>query len=205
MAKAPTWNTIRTKMQDALKKANLSSVKSSLKAYKEYGNFLLKQPVSGNALMRGKDRLHGVVRREHLGRMIMFFYDPKLANSLPYYDRFPLVIPLEIYNDGFLGINLHYLPPMRRAQLLDAILNIYDNQHMDERRKLIMSYNLLRAYTRSRLYVPCIKRYLYTHMRSRFYMVAPEDWQMAVLLPTERFEKASKTRVFAESMMTVKR
>lgn len=205
MAKPPLWNTIRTKMQDLLKKADLTKVKTALKSYKEYGNFLLKQPISGNALMRGKDRLHGVVRREHLGRMIMFFYDPKMANELPYYDRFPLVIPVEMYNDGFLGINLHYLPPMRRAQLLDAIMNVYDDAHMDERRKLMISYGLLRAYVRSRLYVPCVKRYLYSHMRSKFYMVSPEDWQMAVLLPTERFEKAAKTRVFTESMVKVKR
>lgn len=205
MAKVPTWDNIRTRMQDLLKKADISGVKSAMKVYKEYGTFLLKQPISGNALMRGSDRLIGIIRREQIGRMVMFFYDPKMANELPYYDRFPLVIPLEIYPDGFLGINLHYLPPMRRAQLLDSIMNIYDNQFLDERKKLYMSYGILSSYTRSRLYVPCIKRYLYSHARSKFYMIDPKDWQMAVLLPTERFEKASKTRVFAESMLTVKK
>ena len=36
------------------------------------------------------------------GNLNMFFYDPKLKNKLPYYDRFPLVLPLERYSDGFL-------------------------------------------------------------------------------------------------------
>ena len=29
------------------------------------------------------------------GRLNMFFYDPKLKKQLPYYDTFPLVLPLE--------------------------------------------------------------------------------------------------------------
>ena len=35
------------------------------------------------------------------GRLNMFIYDPKLKKKLPYYDTFPLVLPLEEYNDGF--------------------------------------------------------------------------------------------------------
>ena len=38
------------------------------------------------------------------GRLNMFFYDPKFKKKLPYYDTFPLVLPLESYSDGFLGI-----------------------------------------------------------------------------------------------------
>ena len=38
-------------------------------------------------------------------RLNMFFYDPKLKKKLPYYDTFPLVLPLENYSDGFLGLN----------------------------------------------------------------------------------------------------
>ena len=52
-----------------------------------------------------------LVSQIHRGGMFLFFYNPKLKDKLPYYDRFPLVIPLERYADGFLGINLHYLPP----------------------------------------------------------------------------------------------
>ena len=45
-----------------------------------------------------------------LGGLYFFYYDPKTKDSLPYYDTFPLVLALERYNDGFLGLNLHYLP-----------------------------------------------------------------------------------------------
>ena len=43
------------------------------------------------------------------GRMSMFFYDPKFKNRLPYYDTFPLVLPLETMRGGFIGLNFHYL------------------------------------------------------------------------------------------------
>ena len=42
--------------------------------------------------------------KPHYGLLNMFFYDPKGRNTLPYYDTFPLVLPLEEYPDGFLGI-----------------------------------------------------------------------------------------------------
>ena len=57
--------------------------------------------------------------RPFYGKLNMFFYDPKFKKKLPYYDTFPLVLPLETYNDGFLGINMHYLPIPLRVRLLD--------------------------------------------------------------------------------------
>ena len=54
----------------------------------------------------------------------MFVYSPKLRNKLPYYDTFPLVLPLKNYNNGFLGLNFHYLPYALRLRLLDAAVEM---------------------------------------------------------------------------------
>ena len=51
------------------------------------------------------------------GSMYMYFYDPKHKKTLPYYDRFPLIFPINKAKGGFLGINMHYLPPILRAPL----------------------------------------------------------------------------------------
>ena len=59
--------------------------------------------------------------RMSLGRMYFFVYNPKHKATLPYYDMFPLVLPVERYSNGFLGINFHYLAPKDRAFLLDEI------------------------------------------------------------------------------------
>ena len=53
----------------------------------------------------------------------MFVYGPKHAKKLPYYDTFPLVLPLERYSDGFLGMNFHYLPIPLRMRLLDRMFD----------------------------------------------------------------------------------
>ena len=46
-------------------------------------------------------------QRPSLGRLNLFFYDPKFKETLPYYDTFPLVLPLEGFRGGFLGMNFH--------------------------------------------------------------------------------------------------
>ena len=61
----------------------------------------------------------------------MFIYDPKLKDKLPYYDTFPLVLPVEQYKDGFLGINLHYLSIPMRMRLLDRLMDYSNNDKFD--------------------------------------------------------------------------
>jgi hypothetical protein len=55
------------------------------------------------------------------GRLNMFFYDPKLKKQLPYYDTFPLVLPLETIPGGFMGMNFHYIRPVQRISLLQQL------------------------------------------------------------------------------------
>ena len=66
------------------------------------------------------------------GRLNMFVYDPKHKKTLPYYDTFPLVLPIEKYPDGFLGCNLHYLPIPLRIKLLDRLVDFSNNTKFDE-------------------------------------------------------------------------
>ena len=66
------------------------------------------------------------------GKLNMFVYDPKHKKKLPYYDTFPLVLPLENYLDGFLGINMHYLPISLRVKLLDRLVDFSNNTKFDE-------------------------------------------------------------------------
>lgn len=139
------------------------------------------------------------IGKRQIGAMVMFFYDPKWKHKLPYYDRFPLVFPIELYNDGFLGINLHYLSPRMRAQLLDVLYEYQNKTQKDDAKRLIISYKILKGAAKARAFRPCIKRYLYSHVRSRFYVVGYSEWNTVIFMPLERFEKKSKTYVWAES------
>ena len=130
------------------------------------------------------------------GRLNMFFYDPKWKKKLPYYDTFPLVLPLEKYTDGFLGINMHYLPIPLRIKLLDRLVDYSNNTRFDESTKLIVDYNKLRNI---KLIKPTIHRYLAGHTKSQFRRIDADEFTVATLLPVQRFKKSTAKEVWAES------
>ena len=146
----------------------------------------------------------GINSKFLIGGLYFFFYNPKLKDDLPYYDIFPLVIPLERYSDGFLGINLHYLPIRYRMMLMMKIKNfaIYNDQ--DEIKRLRVTYDILNASRRYREFKPCIKRYLNTHIRSQILAVQPDEWDIATYLPVHQFRKAPSKDVWQESVETIR-
>ena len=135
------------------------------------------------------------------GYLYFFMYDAKWKNTpqLPYYDYFPCTIPIEQYNDGFLGLNLHYLPPVLRAQLFDNLLTLkrktIDRGRPDQYLKI--SYQIVKGM--SQLYKPCVKRYLNTQFRSKFAKVPFDEWENAVFLPVQDFRGATAKKVWADS------
>tara|TARA_B110000908_G_scaffold172615_1_gene241334 strand:- start:2048 stop:2629 length:582 start_codon:yes stop_codon:yes gene_type:complete len=133
------------------------------------------------------------------GNMYMFFYDPKHKQTLPFYDAFPLVIPIGPAKGGFYGLNLHYLPPALRAKLLDGLLDNLNNRLYDESTQFKINMQLLNRASNLKWFKPCLKHYLNDHVRSRFAMVESPEWEIATFLPTASFQKASKTAVWKDS------
>jgi len=154
----------------------------------------LKPTSSG--LMRDRERLKIT---SMIGKMYFYFYDPKTKDSMPYYDQFPLVIPIEKYNDGFLGLNLHYIHPKHRMVLLDKLSDTMSNDTYDEKTKLKINYRYLAAASRIFEANPCIKRYLFTQIQSRFLEITADEWDIAAMLPLESFVGASTSKVYADS------
>lgn len=134
------------------------------------------------------------------GRMYFYFYDPKTKNTLPYYDKFPLVIPVEKYKDGFLGLNLHYLPVKYRIILLDKLYDTLNNERFNETTKMQLSYDLLAGAARYEEFKPCLKRYLTSHIASGLIEIEPSNWEIALFLPVEMFVGATKEQVHRESL-----
>lgn len=134
-----------------------------------------------------------------VGSMYMFFYDAKHKNTLPYYDRFPLIFPFAKTDNGFMGINLHYLPLAYRAQLMDGLYSITNNQKYDETTKLEINYKALKSVSKLSNFKPCVKRYLTSQTRSQFLYIYPSEWDIALFLPLERFSGARKTSVWKDS------
>ena len=158
--------------------------KSGKEPYQWYRNRIkeLGTPSQAQLIRDGK-----ITGRVNFGALNMLIYDPKLKKKLPYYDTFPLVLPIERYRDGFLGINFHYLPYALRARLLSRL---------DPN----ANYSALKNV---RLVKPTLKRYLNSNVRSRFRKLEEEDFMTAIMLPVQRFRKSSASKVWSDSRKVI--
>lgn len=145
--------------------------------------YKLRLPSNRSALLNDAKR---VSPQAFIGKMYFFAYDPKTKDTLPVYDKFPLVIPMDVYSDGFLGLNLHYLDPYSRLVLLDRLHDFINNDKYDDTTKFRLSYDLLASSRRYRLIEGCVKRYLYSHVISSLIYIEPDSWETAIFLPTEK-------------------
>ena len=79
---------------------------------------------------------------EIIGSMYMFFYDPKHKRRYRTTIRFHWWLWLVRIN-WVLWLNLHYLPPILRAKMLDALMDITTNKKYNDSTRFKMSYELL--------------------------------------------------------------
>ena len=133
------------------------------------------------------------------GFMYMFVYDAKHKATLPYWDRFPLVLMIEPAPGGFYGLNLHYLRPKIRAIFLDKLMETLGNKALDDHTRLRLRYSLLSKAKKFREFRPCFKHYLTKHITSKIAEVPATEWDIANFLPAEHFIGAQKEEVWKES------
>lgn len=165
----------------------------------------LGKGVTAATVLKGRpDRLVGKGNLG-IGKMYFFFYDAKLKKELPYWDRFPLIFVLKgrnttaAGNKGFMGLNLHYLPPKTRALFFSKLMDLANNSRFDETTKLKLTFQLLDNAAKLKEFRPTIKQYLNSQVKSRFLLVPADDWLAAVFLPVADFQKASAAKVWADS------
>ena len=143
--------------------------------------------------------------RFQVGGLYYFYYDPKTKADIPYYDRFPLVLVLDIQSDGFLGLNLHYLPVKYRIAFLDKLMEYASFDENDDIKRIRVSYDLLTSSRRFREFKPCLKKYLNSYVQSRILAVQPDEWDIAVFLPIQQFRKAPVQEVWQDSLEEIRK
>ena len=137
-----------------------------------------------------------LARRPSVGRLNLFGYNPKLRKTLPYYDIFPLVLPLEAISGGFIGMNFHYLPPLLRMRLLERLQARATDRDFDSNTRFNVTYDDVK---RLSIVKPTIKKYLYSYVQTGFLRINADEAATAIFLPVQRFKKASETKVYADS------
>jgi hypothetical protein len=134
------------------------------------------------------------------GSLYFFQYDAKTQDSLPYWDMFPLVFPFSKLRDGFIGLNMHYLPYSARVQLLEKLMEFQTNKKMDNTTRIKYSWATINGVSRFSIAKPCVHRYLSDYLQSPMKKIDPVDWVTAMMLPVERFVGATKQKVWTESL-----
>ncbi len=145
------------------------------------------QVMSKNLIKEYASRTEKVSRWGHI---YQFVYDAKTKSKLKYYDIFPMSIVIEKYKNGFLGLNLHYLPLTMRFAFMDQLWEYVsdgDTDSPDEDIRFILRYKMLASISGKKYYRPCLKRYLYTQMRTPMYHIPADKWTFAMVLPSAKF------------------
>lgn len=139
------------------------------------------------------------VTRVMPGEMYLFYYDPKHADTLPYYDRLPLCLPYARTPDGFMGLNLHYLPYVMRFRMLGQLARFATDSNMNERTRLRLSWRLLQSSAQLAPVRACVRRYLSSQVQSRFLRINISDWTTASQLPIEQFVGGSRQNIWRQT------
>ena len=170
--------------------------------YREQAKKVSRSDINETTIMKeSRDRYES---KFLIGNMYMFVYNPKHKDTLPYYDRFPLVFPINRAKGGFLGINMHYLPHQLRATLMDALYEVVSNNRFDETTKIKASYSILNGASKYKEFQPTIKHYLSNHIVTNFVYINPTEWDIALWLPVEKFVGASRAKVWEDSKKIIR-
>ena len=156
--------------------------------------------IASKATATGLMRQGKLNQRPSAGRLNMYFYDPKTKKKLPYYDTFPLVLPVDTFKGGFVGLNFHYLPYIMRFRLLQEIQRYASNTQFDSTTRINATYSTLKNIP---MIQPTIKKYLWRHVRSNFLRIDADEMAIAVYLPVQQFRKAPASKVWADSRRAI--
>ena len=118
------------------------------------------------------------------GSLFAYWYDPKWAKKLPYYDEFPMIMMVEKAKGGFIGLNFHYLRPMLRARLLDRVKGRGISWEG------IKNIDVVK---------PAVKRYLTNHIGGQVVVIPQDEEELSIFLPLERFKKRTMAEVWRAS------
>ena len=105
-----------------------------------------------------------------VGDFFIFEYDPKYRQFLKHWDKYPLVLVMNIYDNGFLGANLHYTTQKQRMIIAKKFLN----------RNVSIPSKLLH-------------RYIFNRADNMFFKVPEKELVEFAALPIEEF-RDSKNR-----------
>ena len=142
----------------------------------------ISNKISAAGLMRS-GKLYSTPQTNGLN---FFRYNPKWKEILPYYDLFPLVLPIQPAPGGFLGVNFHYLPIQLRMRLFETLAD----------KNFKGDYRALKNVKEIK---PTLKHYLRSQLASKFLRLEEDEFAPAIFMTVQQFRKAGASTVWSKS------
>lgn len=177
---------------------DLKDIKRSKAWFEERVKFLSTKKIRPNRLMVAEEGQY-LTDNIQAGKLYSYYYMPKGWETLPYYDTFPMVFPYDRDSKTFIGLNLHYLDYYYRFEIFRELMKTANSKFLTEDTKLQYNWDLIKSVARLKPAKHCIKRYLFSHVKSPFLEFKPNDWSTALTLPVERFVGANTQQVWQDS------
>lgn len=118
------------------------------------------------------------------GKMYTYVYDAKYKKTLPYWDRFPLIIMLDVTPTHQLGLNLHYLPPKARQVFMEKILKMLSQKNLGPKAYFKINWDAVKRYPGAEKMIKC---YIRSRIKGHMVEINPMYWANAIYLPTQQF------------------
>lgn len=115
-----------------------------------------------------------------VGKMYTFAYNPIGSETLPYWDRFPLVIVLEIRKDTIVAINVHYIPMKDRLKVFTKLMSSVSTTGLSNKSKLNDALKSIKSVNN---YNYMIKQYHGAGVKSAILEIPGNEWGHAITLP----------------------
>ena len=163
----------------------------SMRWYRQKVQELLPSPRARQLIKEG-GKEDKTKKRPSFGTMNLFYYKPKTPVRLHYFDVFPLVIPMgKRLNNGFVGINFHFLSIPQRWALLERLQAFQTPSNLDAFDSEEGAGDVIALFWSQiksiRGVKPIVRRYLTEQVLSSFLKIEISEMLIAVSLPVERF------------------
>ena len=174
--------------------------------FREKATEVNKNKIIPTNIIIEKEHVPSIKNIKQVGSLFLYNYAPKHKKTLDYYDTFPIVFPFKIVAQGFYGLNLHYLPTPYRAIFMDNMYSFLNSKDIEKNttRLAKITYSVLESRKNLRFFRPCIHMYLHKNIRSKIAFIPPKEWELALFLPIQRFQKKSQNVIWKESLNTIK-
>lgn len=162
------------------------------------------KPTASNIEIYREDVLEKKKAKMSPGVLLHFTYFAKWRDDLPYWDAFPLALIMDVQKNGFLSLNLHYLPYYIREKFLTVMMKNLMAPDKTNFQKVKFTYGMLAEAKKFQYMRPAIKKHLFSQIKSKPVMIPPQDFDKIIFLPSSDFVKASESKVWRDSAKMTK-